>query len=269
MRMRPENLACAGRPARPDEIAGLHYEAGAAPRCLTVLRLVVGGLAVMILLGGVIGAWTLPTFTLAHLGSALGRIRDLGLVGMVLVGVIQIAIALSGFVPGSLIGLLAGTIYGVATGFSLAALSTMIGALLGFLFARSLLRPLLARVVSGRVLLQHFDAALARDGWRVVFLLRLSPIMPFAATSYALGASSVTIKDYLIGTLASLPALLGYVIIGALTKAGSAAAAHGSGLVQWLLIGGGLAATVFLTLHIGRLAAAAGLVSRASLGNDA
>jgi uncharacterized membrane protein YdjX (TVP38/TMEM64 family) len=57
---------------------------------------------------------------------------------------------------------------------------------------------------------------LAQDGWRLVCVLRVSPVMPFAMTSYALGLTGISQRAYLLGTLAALPALLGYVTVGAL-----------------------------------------------------
>ena len=109
---------------------------------------------------------------------------------------------------------------GLPLGFLLAAGGTMGGALLSFGLSRSLFRNNLARQLARRPRLARFDALLARGGWRVVCLLRLSPIMPFAATSYALGMSSVGIEAYALGTVASLPALLGYVYIGTLARPG-------------------------------------------------
>jgi uncharacterized membrane protein YdjX (TVP38/TMEM64 family) len=252
-----------------DEIAKRGADPGARVERISALRGIAASIGFAILVTGLIGARFIPASVVAHIENDLGRVRDLGLAGMALFSVIQVAIALSGFVPGSLIGVLAGTIYGVGGGFPLAALSTMIGALLAFQFARSVFRPLALRFLADRARhLQDFDAVLAREGWRIVCLLRISPIMPFAATSYALGASSVSLRDYLIGTLASLPALFGYVIIGALANAGLTVESGGTGVVRWLLIWAGLAATVFLTWRIGRLAVAAGLISQAPARRD-
>jgi uncharacterized membrane protein YdjX (TVP38/TMEM64 family)/glycosyltransferase involved in cell wall biosynthesis/SAM-dependent methyltransferase len=215
---------------------------------------------IAMIVSGLLLTHLLPASAFSHVEAFLLRLHGLGFPGIVLFGVFLVLIALSGFIPGSLIGVLSGTAYGLATGFPLAAISTLIGAALAFLLARSFLQPQLARLVSGRSRLQNFDAALARDGWRFVCLLRISPIMPFAATSYALGASSVSMRNYLIGTLASLPALLGYVVVGRLARLGLSAATQGADIVKWLFIAAGLAATIFLTLRIGRMAIQAGLV---------
>ena len=64
------------------------------------------------------------------------------------------------------------------------------------------------------------EQALARDGWKLVCLIRISPVMPFAVTSYALGLSSVRFRAYVLGTLASLPPLLAYVLAGRLAGLG-------------------------------------------------
>ncbi len=78
--------------------------------------------------------------------------------------------------------------------------------------------------------------------------------MPFAATSYVLGMSAVGIQAYVLGTLASLPALLGYVYIGTLADAGLSLWTTGAAPLQWAFLGFGGFATAVLTLIIGRLA---------------
>jgi uncharacterized membrane protein YdjX (TVP38/TMEM64 family) len=231
-------------------------------------RVILCGVAVAALLGGLLGAHMLPAALFVHAESLLASLHRLGFIGMMLFGTILIAIALSGFIPGSLIGILAGTVYGLSIGFLISTVSTLLGALLAFLLARSLLRPLLTKLLATRARLQGFDTALARDGWRFVCLLRMSPVMPFAVTSYALGASSVTMKNYMLGTLGALPALLGYVIVGTLARAGFSAARQGTDIIRWFVISAGLAATIFLTWRIGRLAASVGLVSHPFFGGN-
>jgi uncharacterized membrane protein YdjX (TVP38/TMEM64 family) len=108
----------------------------------------------------------------------------------------------------------------------------------------------------------------ARDGWKLVCLLRISPIMPFSATSYALGLSSIRLGSYLLGTLASLPALFGYVFMGSLADASLSALQTGAGPVKWGLLVLGVVATVALTVYIGQIGMRAGLVSGPDLAQD-
>jgi uncharacterized membrane protein YdjX (TVP38/TMEM64 family) len=232
------------------------------------MRALLGGITVASLFAGLLSTHMLYGLSFTHIKILLANLHGLGFTGMMLFGIILVAIALSGIVPGSLIGILAGSIYGLSIGFLLSTISTLLGAIIAFLLARLLLRPLVTKLLAKRVRLQDFDKALARDGWRFVCLLRISPAMPFAITSYALGVSSVTMKNYLLGTLGALPALLGYVIVGTIAKAGFSAATHRTDLIRWLVIGVGLVATIFLTWRLGRLAASVGLVSDKLFGGS-
>jgi uncharacterized membrane protein YdjX (TVP38/TMEM64 family) len=187
-------------------------------------------------------------------------LRGLGAVGVIGFALLQIVVAVSGVLPASLLGLAAGTIYGLAFGFALAAISTMVGALLTFLLSRSAFRPMVERMCARRPRLRDLDALIAADGWKLVCLLRISPVMPFAATSYVLGLSSIGMGAYLVGTLASLPALLGYVFIGTLADAGLSAWSSGSGPLRWVLLGAGGVATLALIIHAGRIATRLGVI---------
>jgi uncharacterized membrane protein YdjX (TVP38/TMEM64 family) len=216
-------------------------------------------------LAATVASRRLPGSTVDQIEEIVRFIRDLGSVGLLAFFGIQVLVAISGLIPASLLGIAAGAVYGITFGFGVAALSTITGALIAFFLSRSLLRPTITRLIQGRSRLERFDALLARDGLRIVFLLRLSPIMPFAVTSYALGLSSITLRNYWFGSLAALPSLLGYVCIGSLTTTGLLAVSHGSGPVSWCLISLGLVATVLVTWRIGKLAALAGLTSPISL----
>ena len=78
--------------------------------------------------------------------------------------------------------------------------------------------------------------------------------MPFVATSYLLGLSAISLRDYMLGTLAALPALLGYVSLGAFARAGLSAST-GAAPFQWALLAAGFAATALAVAHIGALVA--------------
>jgi uncharacterized membrane protein YdjX (TVP38/TMEM64 family) len=170
----------------------------------------------------------------------------------------------SGILPASLLGVAAGAIYGLAPGFLLAAVSTLAGALLSFLLSRSLFRATVERLAVRRPRLRNLDARIARDGWKLVCLLRVSPIMPFSATSLALGLSAVALRDYAVGTLASLPALCGYVFIGTLADTSLSEWATGASTVRLILLGIGGLATLVLVLRFGQIAIKLGLTSRAA-----
>ncbi|MBE7212467.1 MAG: VTT domain-containing protein [Gluconacetobacter diazotrophicus] len=213
--------------------------------------------AVLLLLGAagiaVLRLW--PGSVSALLRAVAAAENRLGVAGLLFAVLVQTLVALCGVLPASFGALAAGAAYGVAGGFVSAALGTLLGAAGGFALARSLFRPLVLRLVGRRRGFSRLDEAVARDGWRLVCLLRISPVMPFAVTSYALGLSALRWRPYLLGTLASLPALLGYVLLGHLSRSGlSAFASGGAGPLHWALLALAIAATALLTLRLGRIA---------------
>ncbi len=206
--------------------------------------------AAALLLAGLAAARLWPGGVADLVGRAVATVHGAGRLGVVAFALLQVFVAASGVLPASLVGLAAGALYGIPRGFALASITTLAGAWLAFRLSRSLLRPRIEGLLARRPRLAHLDAGLARGRWRFVCLLRVSPVMPFAATSYSLGLSSVSAADYLLGTLAALPALLGYVCLGGLAHAGLATNA---GPFRLALFAVGLAATLLLTLHVGRL----------------
>lgn len=136
-----------------------------------------------------------------------------------------------------------------------------------FVLARSLLRPWVERLLvahaGGRF--TGLDAAVAGDGWRFVCLLRISPTMPFALASYALGLTHIPRRDYFLGTLAALSALAGYVGIGALATQGFLTAGNMSGpgsMLSWFVLGASVLATAILVLRSGALLARCGFLPK-------
>jgi uncharacterized membrane protein YdjX (TVP38/TMEM64 family) len=180
------------------------------------------GLVGMIVLGMVV-AWVSPERLADAAETLMHVVRGLGVRGALVFAILQISVAVSGILPASLLGVAAGAIYGLVPGFLLAAASTLAGAVLSFFLGRSLFRSTVERLSVRRPRLRDLDAQIARDGWKLVCLLRVSSIMPFSATSLALGLSAVGLRYYAIGTLASLPALCGYVFIGTLADTGLSA----------------------------------------------
>src|SRR5438132_2576762 len=188
-----------------------------------------------------VAAWGSPERVIGVAEKLMHVVRGFGVRGAVLFAIMQVLVAVSGILPASLLGVAAGAIYGLVPGFLLAAVSTLAGALLSFFLSRSLFRAVVERQMARRPRLRNLDARIARDGWKLVCLLRVSPIMPFSATSFVLGLSAISLRDYAIGTLASLPALCGYVFIGTLADTSLAAWATGASPVRLILLAiGGL-----------------------------
>jgi uncharacterized membrane protein YdjX (TVP38/TMEM64 family) len=128
-----------------------------------------------------------------------------------------------------------------------------VGAIVSFALSRSLFRPAVERLTAHRPRLRNLDTLIDRDGWRLVCLLRISPIMPFSATSFALGLSRIGVRSYMLGTLASLPTLCGYVFAGTLADNGLLVFSGGASPIRLGLLGIGAVATLLLTLRLGQI----------------
>jgi len=188
-------------------------------------------------------------------GFVLRRIeelRALGVIGGLVFVALQMLTAVVGFLPASLLGIAAGAIYGIGLGFGLATAGLLLGAGIAFGLARTALRPTIGHLLARRDAFDRLDVAVGHEGWRLVLLLRISPIMPFSLTSYALGLSAVSVRDYAVGTIAALPALLAYVCLGAVGTSGLQAA-RGVGSVNVVLVLAGVAATLLLGLQLIRM----------------
>jgi uncharacterized membrane protein YdjX (TVP38/TMEM64 family) len=161
------------------------------------------------------------------------------------------------FVPGSLLTLAAGAIFGLLEGTLLVFVAATAGAAGAFLVSRHLARAAVERRVAGSARFAAIDRAVADEGFKIVLLLRLSPVFPFNLLNYALGLTRVRFGDYLLASLGMLPGTLLYVYYGALAGevaalAGGAATPRGPGsYALWLV---GLAATIAVTAVVTRLA---------------
>jgi uncharacterized membrane protein YdjX (TVP38/TMEM64 family) len=206
--------------------------------------------AVVAVISLAISVWYGPQIALWLLGLA-DDIRGFGVGGFALFVAGEVLLTVIGIVPGALLGLVSGAIYGVALGFVAGAIGILVGAVAAFGLSRSMLRPIIGRVLQGW--LAKLDQVVTGDGWRLVALLRMSPVMPFSITSYVLGFSGISVRDYAVGTLASLPLLLGYVVIGALGGMTLQARTPEGAAIRFGLLAVGAVATVWLTVHVSRL----------------
>jgi len=162
------------------------------------------------------------------------------------------------FVPGSALTLAAGALFGVVRGSIYVSIGATLGATAAFLVGRHLARDWMERRLERFPRFTAISDAVARDGWRVVLLTRLSPAFPFSFLNYAFGLTRVPLRDYVTASwLGMLPGTVLYVYLGSVSGA-VAEAAGGSGArttpAQWTLLGVGLVATIAVTVLVTRLA---------------
>ena len=184
--------------------------------------------------------------------AAVGRLGPWGPVVFV-AGYVVAAVA---FVPGSLLTLAAGALFGLARGVALVMLGATLGATAAFLVSRHLVRGRVERRVRGDRRFAAIDDAVGTQGRRIVFLLRLSPVLPFNLLNYALGVTRVRLADYVLGCAGMLPGTVLYVYYGKLAGdvAGALGGATPRGPGYYAVLALGLAATIAVTVVVTRLA---------------
>jgi uncharacterized membrane protein YdjX (TVP38/TMEM64 family) len=188
----------------------------------------------------------------AWLAGLQDRILGMGSAGMLLYGAFYVVAALL-FAPGVPLTLGAGFLFGVGRGLVLVSAASTAAAAIAFLLARRLARPRVERLARRNARFAAIDRAIARGGWKVVALLRLSPLLPFGLSNYLYGLTPVRWAPYVLASwLAMLPQTALYVSLGA------AGASLEAGSVrspwQWGLIGAGVAATAAAAVVLARAA---------------
>lgn len=213
----------------------------------------------------------------AALVRALQYIQEIGPAGVVAFIALYV-VATVAFIPGSILTLGAGFVFGLAHGTAYVSVGSTLGATAAFLLGRGLLRRWITERVNNDDRFATIDRAVRDEGWKIVLLTRLSPVFPFNVLNYAYGLTSVGAAGYVLASwLGMLPGTVLYVYVGSLAgdlaaaaagtgiaAAGTAAAADAShvevAVQTWLrpalqLVG--LAATVLVTFKIAAIARAA------------
>jgi uncharacterized membrane protein YdjX (TVP38/TMEM64 family) len=215
-----------------------------------VIRLVaiilLTGLAIAILI-------FLPVRNLLY--EFLEWIRAIGPWGPLLLGMVYI-VATVLFVPGFILTLGAGLLFGVVVGTMTVSLASTLGASAAFLLGRTIARPWIQRKIAYRPKFQALDEAVKRQGFKIVLFVRLSPAFPFNLVNYAFGLTQVSLHDYVLASwIGMFPATVMYNYVGSTLKslADLAAGKIESGPGQKILFGIGLAATIVVTLFVTRL----------------
>jgi uncharacterized membrane protein YdjX (TVP38/TMEM64 family) len=222
---------------------------GSNSRAGLALKIVgaVAGVAALLVLGRYLGGYV-PAFS--------RWVAGLGPLGPV-VFVLGYAAGTVALLPGSLLTLAGGAIFGLAWGTLWVFLGAMLGSSVAFLVARYVARASTERRVARDPRFAAIDRAIGKQGFKIVFLLRLSPVVPYNVLNYALGLTRVRFVDFLLADVCMLPGTLLYVYYGKVL--GDVAALAGGvetqrGVWDYLLLGVGLAATVAATLVVARLA---------------
>ncbi len=161
------------------------------------------------------------------------------------------------FLPGSLLTLGAGAVFGLWRGTLVVSAGATLGAGAAFLIARYLARERVALWAQENPGFAALDRAVGKEGGKIVFLIRLSPIFPYNLVNYLCGLTRVGFFPYLLASwLGMLPGTILYVYLGFAGRAlvGTTTGPGVGSLWEGIFWGVGLAATLLLTVYLTRLA---------------
>jgi uncharacterized membrane protein YdjX (TVP38/TMEM64 family) len=211
-------------------------------------------LAVLLALA-ILAAWKLPLRGWAE--SFIAWVQNLGPAGALLYGAVY-ALGAVLMIPGVALTAGAGLVYGTLIGVLIVSLASVLGATGSFLIARYFARDWFERKLQSYPKFKVIDGAVERQGFKVVLLIRLQPVLPFVLLNYALGLTQVRLRDYVIASwIGMLPATIVYVYLGSALHnisdlfSGGMARHTPAGLV---LFWGGLAAGAVLLWIFTRMA---------------
>ena len=213
-------------------------------------------LFVLILIGAVVTAGVVLLPTKELLSRVLELASGLGIWGAVLVIAFYVVACLL-FIPGSLVTLGVGFLFGVVWGTVIVSVGSTLGATAAFLAGRTLAREWIERKVATGARFQAVDRAVGQQGFKIVLLVRLSPLFPFNLMNYAFGLTRVRLRDYILASwIGMLPGTVMYVYLGSAAKslADLAAGRIEGGAGQKILFGVGLIVTVVVTILVTRIA---------------
>jgi uncharacterized membrane protein YdjX (TVP38/TMEM64 family) len=188
--------------------------------------------------------------------QALDWIASLGAWGPILFIAIYI-LACVLFLPGSVLTLGAGVLFGLFAGSVIVSVAATLGATAAFLVGRYFARDWVAKKIEGNPRFRAIDDAVAREGWKIVGLTRLSPAFPFNLLNYAYGLTKVSLRDYFFASwIGMLPGTVMYVYVGSLIGDLARLGAGGRTRTgaEWALYVVGLIATVVVTIYVTRIA---------------
>ena len=196
---------------------------------------------------------------LQHLNSWHDALQHLGWIGVLAYtgGLVLLGLVLTPLAP---FAMAAGAIFGFWGGFIAITLGTNLGAILNFLLARYVAREAIARRLARHEKFRLIDAAIGREGWKIIALLRMCP-MPFGLANYCYGLTAIRFWPYFFATFfAIIPGNCFFVWFGASAHEGLKAvsgAQHARHPGEYVLLAIGLVAAFCALTFITRLAKAA------------
>jgi uncharacterized membrane protein YdjX (TVP38/TMEM64 family) len=150
--------------------------------------------------------------------------------------------------PAFLLTIAGGAVFGLARGSLFVFVGATTGAALAFVLGRTVLRGWVARQIARNPTMTIVDRVVGQQGLRLMFLLRLSGVVPFVLTNYAMGVTSVRLRDFLLAMVGMIPTIATYAAVG---QAGAQRPGQ-AGIPSWMLWLG-ISAAIALAVTITRV----------------
>jgi uncharacterized membrane protein YdjX (TVP38/TMEM64 family) len=201
-------------------------------------------LALLLIAGGAAFAWRLDLFQWLDL-AGIDRIDawfdTLGWWAPAVFVLLWIVAAVL-FLPGLVITIAGGLVFGAVWGTVWTTVGANLGAVAAFLIGRYAARDLVERMLDMNPALTKIDQGFRRQGWRILVITRLVPIFPFNVQNYVYGLTDIPLRTYVVVTLpCMLPATVAYSFAAGSVRTGDL------GKTLWFL---GIAATFFVLLSL-------------------
>lgn len=191
-----------------------------------------------------------------YLSSFAERVRASGPWGPLVLGAAYVLATLL-FIPAWPLTILAGYLFGLVTATVTVSLASVMGAAAAFVLGRGLAHDVVQRKLAHSQRFQAIDAAVHREGLKIVLLVRLSPVFPYVLTNYLFSLTSIRFRDFLLASwIGMLPGTILYVYLGttAHSIAEIASGSYRRGPAQTALFILGLLATLLVTALVTRTA---------------
>lgn len=183
-------------------------------------KYIVGGVAVIaVVISYIISSGHLSNININDIMlNSVKKIESLGPYGFLYFSAIYIAAEILAFPA---IGLTAssGYLFGLVPGVCVCIVSATIASSIAFFIGRTLLRNWAKKMADGNAKWRALDSVIGKEGFKVVLLLRLSPLLPFAISNYLYGVTAVDYWSYLAASfLGFIPGTVGIVYAGSAGK---------------------------------------------------
>ena len=193
------------------------------------------------------------------LQHTLLTIQSLGEIGVVAFILLYIVATLA-LIPGSILTLGAGVVFGIGWGSIYVLVGAICGEMCAFLLGRYFFRDWINNQIEDNATFSALNQALNREGLKIILLTRLSPIFPFSLLNYAFGVTGISLRDYFLGSIGMIPMTIAYVYFGSLAEDLATidrASEFANPELQWTIKIVGFLATVGVTFYLTRIASQA------------